>query len=52
MAKVLVVVRDFADYKKGERITDPDKVAELAVTHEHHVRAVMEPDAPEAPAAS
>lgn len=37
MAIALVVIEPFADYVKGDRITDRDKVKELMETHRHHV---------------
>jgi len=33
----LTVVKPFGEYARGERITDPDKVAELLASHPEHV---------------
>ncbi len=44
MARVLIVTQAFADYSKGERISDPELVEILFASHRGHVVPVNEPD--------
>jgi hypothetical protein len=49
MSIELVVTQPFADYARGNRITDPAKIAAVLLHHEHRVVKVAVPDAPPAP---
>jgi hypothetical protein len=49
MAFVLVVTQPFADYAKGDRITDADTIDKVLVHNHHHVVKVSAPDAQSAP---
>ena len=40
MARHLIVAQDFADYKRGDRITDPDEVASVLSAHRNHVSPI------------
>lgn len=42
--RVLIVTQAFADYAKGERITDPELVDVLFRSHRGHVVPVNQPD--------
>ncbi len=54
MALHLIVTADFADFKRGDCITDPDKVAEIRDSHNAaRVVPINAPDdKPAAPAPS
>lgn len=45
----LVVTEPFADFQKGDEITDPALVAQHRAEHPNHVVAVLAPDAPAKP---
>jgi len=49
MAIALVVTQPFADYAKGDRITDPATVQRLLDEHHTRVVKVADPDAPAKP---
>jgi hypothetical protein len=46
MAIALVVVSPFANYHRGDRITDPATVKALLEDHPHRVNKIVVPDAP------
>lgn len=49
--KALIVTEPFADYAKGDQITDSNAIDEILVEHSGQVVAVNLPDpAPDAPA--
>ena len=48
MALYLCVTTAFADFNKGDQITDPAQVAEYAESHAAHVVKVMGEDPPAA----
>jgi len=43
MNTVLVVVQPFADYQKGDRITDTKTMAAVLKDHEHRVVQIQAP---------
>jgi hypothetical protein len=44
MSNALVVVHPFADYAKGDRITDADTIKNLLENHAHRVVTIVIPD--------
>lgn len=43
MKTILVVTQPFADYARGDHITDPEAVAKALVDHGHHVVKAKHP---------